>query len=108
MAQAKRRGRKKQTPIISNTGFIGSVFIDTLELQKKSYIGIVPNMSVIAKFNADPVICKTYNPSAKLYIELPNIDTVFAIEYKQIFLSSWFLFLFSICNRKLPITFPPA
>ncbi len=37
MAQAKRRGRKKQTPIISNTGFIGSVFIDTLELQKKSY-----------------------------------------------------------------------
>ncbi|MFJ8526570.1 hypothetical protein [Bacillus sp. NPDC094106] len=37
MAQNKRRGRKKQTPTISNTGFIGSVFIDTLELQKKSY-----------------------------------------------------------------------
>ncbi len=37
MAPLKRRGRKKQTPIISNTGFIGSVFIDTLELQKKSY-----------------------------------------------------------------------
>ncbi|EEK94531.1 hypothetical protein bcere0027_23880 [Bacillus cereus AH676] len=37
MAPLKRRGRKKQAPIISNTGFIGSVFIDTLELQKKSY-----------------------------------------------------------------------
>ncbi|MDM5155107.1 hypothetical protein QUF88_15185 [Bacillus sp. DX1.1] len=37
MAQNKRRGRKKHTPTISNTGFIGSVFIDTLELQKKSY-----------------------------------------------------------------------
>ncbi|ABS22152.1 hypothetical protein ACRS6Y_08640 [Bacillus cytotoxicus] len=37
MAQKKRRGRKKHTPTISNTGFIGSVFIDTLELQKKSY-----------------------------------------------------------------------
>ncbi|HDX9577331.1 hypothetical protein M3215_19210 [Bacillus cytotoxicus] len=37
MAQSKRRGRKKHTPTISNTGFIGSVFIDTLELQKKSY-----------------------------------------------------------------------
>ena len=35
-------------------------------------------------------------------------DTVFAIEYKQIFLSSWLLFLFSICNRKLAITFPPV
>lgn len=29
--------KKKHTPTISNTGFIGSVFIDTLELQKKSY-----------------------------------------------------------------------
>ncbi|HDR7807236.1 MULTISPECIES: hypothetical protein [Bacillus] len=37
MAPLKRGGRKKQAPIISNTGFIGSVFIDTLELQKKSY-----------------------------------------------------------------------
>ncbi|MED2729394.1 hypothetical protein P4217_29040, partial [Bacillus thuringiensis] len=37
MDPLKRRGRKKQAPIISNTGFIGSVFIDTLELQKKSY-----------------------------------------------------------------------
>lgn len=37
MAPNKRRGRKKQTPTISNTGFIGSVFIDTLDLQKKSY-----------------------------------------------------------------------
>jgi len=37
LAQIKRRGRKKHTPTISNTGFIGSVFIDTLELQKKSY-----------------------------------------------------------------------
>ena len=41
MAQAKRRGRKKQTPIISNTGFIGSVFIDTLELQRNPIISLV-------------------------------------------------------------------
>lgn len=37
MIQKKRRGRKKQTPTISNTGFIGSVFMDTLDLQKQSY-----------------------------------------------------------------------
>jgi hypothetical protein len=35
--QKKRRARRKHTPTISNTGFIGSVFLDTLELEKKQY-----------------------------------------------------------------------
>ncbi|WP_028400552.1 hypothetical protein [Ectobacillus panaciterrae] len=37
MKQNKRRARKKHTPTISNTGFIGSVFLDTLELHRKQY-----------------------------------------------------------------------
>ena len=41
MAQTKRRGRKKQTPIISNTGFIGSVFIDTLGYKRNPIISLV-------------------------------------------------------------------
>jgi hypothetical protein len=35
--RTKRKGSKKQAPTISNTGFIGSVFVDTLELQKRQY-----------------------------------------------------------------------
>ncbi|MEJ1517614.1 hypothetical protein ACWKTZ_21055 [Bacillus cereus] len=38
MAQSKRRGRKKKTPpTISNTGFIGAAFADTMELLKNEY-----------------------------------------------------------------------
>ncbi|MBO9129228.1 hypothetical protein [Bacillus sp. 165] len=37
MKRTKRKGSTKQPHIISNTGFIGSVFIDTLELQKRHY-----------------------------------------------------------------------
>ncbi|MEM5686562.1 hypothetical protein AAHB49_05710 [Bacillus cereus] len=50
MAQAKRRGRKKQTPIISNTGFIGSVFIDTLELQRNPIISLVKNFKLFITY----------------------------------------------------------
>ncbi|MCP8970798.1 hypothetical protein [Ectobacillus ponti] len=37
MAVQKRRGKAKQAPTISNTGFIGSVFVDTSELRRKQY-----------------------------------------------------------------------
>lgn len=50
MAPLKRGGRKKQAPIISNTGFIGSVFIDTLELQRNPIISLVKNFKLFITY----------------------------------------------------------
>ncbi|MFP3727702.1 hypothetical protein U8V72_21185 [Priestia filamentosa] len=43
----KRRGRKKQAPIISNTGFLGAAFADTLELSKYEYYFSRKNMRIV-------------------------------------------------------------
>lgn len=37
LTQKKRKASRKPAPTISNTGFIGSVFLDTLELQQNRY-----------------------------------------------------------------------
>ena len=43
----KRRGRKKTPPIISNTGFIGAAFADTIEITKHEYYFSRKNMRIV-------------------------------------------------------------
>lgn len=46
-AKGKRRGRKKNPPIISNTGFIGAAFADTIEVSKHEYYFSRKNMRIV-------------------------------------------------------------
>jgi hypothetical protein len=72
-------------------------------------IGISPKAKVHAKLNPDPVIFKTYNPMAKVYMEVPNKETSFPAEKRIRLLISLVLLVFAANKRDITmICCPPG
>ena len=87
---------QSSNPPFSKSIVITSVFLFSLSASTPAngltiIVGNMLTTSVMAKDNPEPVVFNTYNPSAKVYIALPNNETSFAQEKINIFDNSLLL-----------------